>query len=92
VSNLSIRHQNWMLQWGDCEISSKAFLRALDHTNDIGAERFAHEVKKLVSVLAPALQSAASGFGLDTVPSGLLKFILERHWNMRFGQQTKVQP
>ena len=63
-----------------------AFVRALDKTQPMKAELFANEVDELVSFLDPTLYSAALINNLETVPSGLLKFILDRHYHCRFPQ------
>ena len=83
MSNLSNLQRN-IIQALDCDISAAGFLRACDKTTVQAAERFAYEVRALVSILQPSLQSAADGHGCD-VPSGLLKFILDRHWFWRHG-------
>lgn len=78
-SNLSILQRN-IIDALNCEIAAKAFLKACERVPELEAEQFALEVRMLVEFLEPALELAANGYNLEDVPSGLLEFILDRHW------------
>ena len=83
MSNLSVFQRN-VIHALDCEISASAFLRACERVNALAAEEFALEVRFLLRVISPALARASSLHGLEQVPDGLVKFILDRHWHWRF--------
>jgi hypothetical protein len=59
-------------------------LRACDRMPELAAEAFAYEVRTLVRGLSSMLPAAARAHGLNEVPAGLLTFILNRHWHLRF--------
>lgn len=87
-ANLSVLQRN-IIHALDCEISATAFLRACDRVSARRAEEFATEVKALVAFVNPALAKASSIAGFETVPDGLLKFIMDRHWNLRFASNRR---
>lgn len=82
LSNLSILQRN-IIHALDCEVVGKAFLRACDKVGVKAAERFAFEHRDLLRSIAPALAAASCGHGLEAIPDGLVKFIMDRHWHMR---------
>jgi len=49
------------------------------------AERFAHEVERLMGSLRPMLDAASKIHGRDDHDPDLMRFILVRHANWRFG-------
>ena len=83
MSNLTILERNILAQFGDCEISQNAFFKAMAISSRETAEAFAQEAHTLVSFLRPAMQSAATNFGIDEYDPSLLNFIADRHWNWR---------
>ena len=88
ASNLPVLYQN-ILFGLPSDLSRDAFLWAVEQPGEdrmcYRAEAFAREVARLEGDLSPMLEAAASAHGLDSVPEGLMQFILTRHANGRFG-------
>lgn len=86
--NLPVLYQN-ILFGLPSEISRDAFLWAVEQPGEdcmcYRAEAFARDVGRLADALSPMLEGAAGVHGLDSVPGGLMQFILTRHANWRFG-------
>jgi hypothetical protein len=83
VANLSILERN-ILHGLDCIESEKAFLKALEQTDTLSAERFAYEHRTVYHATQKMLGMAAENYGLERAPDGLLKFIMDRLWFLRF--------
>ncbi len=88
TSNIPILYQNVMYGLRT-DLGRDAFLWAAERTqNDrwlYKAEDFAHEVEYLVRTLAPMLDIAATQAGQEKHDPDLMRFILTRHANWRFG-------
>jgi len=83
MSNLSIRQRNTI----DCFLhapAQNAYLWAMDKGSEDRAYKFGCEVERLCEKLIPAIEAASATRGLEYAPSGLLKFILDRHRHLRF--------
>lgn len=83
MSNLSILDRN-IIAGLDSEEAEAAYLRARDRAVPLVAEMFAYEARDLVVVIKPALAASARTYGLADVPTGLLDFMLNRHFYSRF--------
>ena len=85
--NLPILYQNVMFGLPS-ELARDAFLWATERPgndrNCYSAERFAREIHRLVSALAPMMDAAASLHGLTEHDPDLMSFILKRHANWRY--------
>lgn len=86
MSNLPIMDRN-IIHGLASEVATASFLRARDRVGSAAAEAFAYEVRHLVDFLDAPLMSASAAHELESVPDGLLKFILDRHWNLRFPER-----
>lgn len=86
--NLPILYQNIMFGLKS-DLGRDVFLWATERPGEevmcYRAERFAHEVEQLVSRLRPILDAAARQHGMDAHDPDLMRFILVRHANWRFG-------
>ena len=88
ASNIPVLYQN-ILFGLPSDLSRDAFLWAVEQPGEdrmcYRAETFAREVARLEDALSPMLEAAAGAHGLDSVPEGLMQFILTRHADWRFG-------
>jgi hypothetical protein len=83
VPNLPILERN-IIHGLACDESEKAFLRALERIDTFSAERFAYEHRTVYHATLTMLGLAAANYGLERAPDGLLKFLMDRHWFLRF--------
>lgn len=93
-ANMPILWQNCLLQYGTCPVAAKAWVWAAEtqpmDARYYRADAYANEAKKLVESLPPKLELAASLHDeacehLDD----LMKFVLLRHANHRFGGNVR---
>jgi hypothetical protein len=86
--NLPILYQNIIFGLPS-DLAVHAFLWATERPGEdpmcYRAERFAREVQHLAETLAPMLDAGASVHGVTAHDPDLMRFILIRHANWRFG-------
>lgn len=91
TANMPILWQNAML-WVQTEIGRKAWIWFMETRggDDKAADRYAWEVDTLVMRLRPMIDAANKAHGAaDEVIDDLMRFILVRHANFRFGGNVR---
>ena len=88
TNNMPILYRNVMGSLPS-DFARDAFLWAVERPNEdrycYRAENFAREADKLVSQIIPLLDAGAEVLGFEHHDPDLLKFIMKRHANWRYG-------
>jgi hypothetical protein len=87
-TNIPVLYQNVMFGLPS-DLARDAFLWATERPGEdricYRAEKFAREVHDLFAAIAPMLDASAKVHGAEQHDPDLMKFILKRHANWRFG-------
>lgn len=94
AANMPVLWQNALGQYGTCPVAAKAWVWAAEtqpmDARYYRADAYADEVKALVEFYSPVLEFAASLHGDEReYLDDLVKFLLLRHANHRFGGNVR---